>query len=372
MQERDFLWAATQLLALIIPVLFLFTGFGAYLRQGCSRLAGGRWFWTVTLFAIAYLVIAAALTLPLDYYRDYLSVRGISRQTLPQWVLGEGVPLFVKIVAAGLFVWIPFAIIAKSSKRWWLYAAAALVPLVFLALVALPVWVDPLTTSYHPLQDKALYGEIEALAARCGVHGIPILVGGGDTSVIGLGPTNRIVLEGNLDKHETPDQIRFTIGHELKHYVEGDNYKALAIVAALLLAGFWLTDRLGAFAIARFGRRFGFTNLADPASLPLIVLILTLFWLCVLPFFNMFARHIEHEADRFGLELTHENRPMAQMFATFITRDREAADWSTFFLVFRATHPSNAERIRFANDYRPWEQGKPLVYGDACRQPPPH
>jgi len=367
MQERNWLWAAAQLLALAIPALFLFTGLSARLRKYCARRSGGRWFWTVALFAVLYFIIGAVFTVPFDYYRDYVTLRGVSDQTFPQWATGEGVSVFVKVVAAALFIWIPYALIAKSPRRWWLYATAALVPLVFLALIIMPVWIDPLTTTYRPLEDKTLYGEIENLAARCGVHNIPIVVGGGDTTVIGLGPTNRIVLEQNLAKHETPPQVRFTIGHELKHYVEGDNYKALAIIAFLLLAGFWLTDRVGRRAVARFPRSFGFSELADPASLPLIVLILTLFWLCVLPFFNLFARHIEHEADRFGLELTHENQPMGEMFATFITRDHEAPDWDPFFLIFRATHPSNAERIRFANNYRPWAEGKPLAYSDVCR-----
>ena len=45
-----------------------------------------------------------------------------------------------------------------------------------------------------------------------------------------------------------------------------------------------------------------------------MMVILTAFWLCTLPLFNLFARHIEHEADRFGLELTHQNHAAAMMF----------------------------------------------------------
>ena len=105
----------------------------------------------------------------------------------------------------------------------------------------------------------------------------------------------------------------------------------------------------------------GFRNLADPASFPLIVLILTSCRLCVLPLFNLYARHIEHEADRFGLELTHENRAEAELEASYIVRNRMTPDWDMFFLVFRATHPADAERIRFANSYHPWNEGKPLV-----------
>jgi STE24 endopeptidase len=126
--------------------------------------------------------------------------------------------------------------------------------------------------------------------------------------VVGLGPTNRIILDRDIYKTENPDQIEFTVGHELKHYLKGDNYKALAIIAGLMLAGFWLADRRGPrVAGAAFPGPFGFSELKDPASLPLLVLISDgCSWLCVTPFFNLFARHIEHEADRFGLELTHE------------------------------------------------------------------
>jgi Zn-dependent protease with chaperone function len=368
MVARNWLWAEAQLLLLAVPLFFLVTGLGAGLRTWCAKLARGNRFWTLTLFAIAYLILGAIIRAPFDYYRDYLTLRGTAGfdGTAVSWALQEAVSLVAKLVVAGLFVWIPYALIRRSPRRWWLYAAAALVPVAYLVLAVLPVWVAPLTTSYRPLQDKALYAEIETLAARCGVHDIPILVGGDDDTVVGLGPTKRIILDSDIFKNETPDEIRFTIGHELKHYVMGDNYKALAIIAVLLLAGFWLTNRIGRAVIARFGRRIGFQELSDPASLPLIMLIVTACWLCVLPAFNWYGRSIEHEADRFGLELTHENRALAEIEAGYITRDHDSPDWDTFFLIFRATHPSDADRIRFANSYRPWAEGQPLIYGDVC------
>jgi hypothetical protein len=57
------------------------------------------------------------------------------------------------------------------------------------------------------------------------------------------------------------------------------------------------------------------------------------------------------------------------IFANEITRDGELSDWSTFFLIFRATHPSNADRIRFSNYYHPWAEGKPLEYEGDCKPP---
>jgi STE24 endopeptidase len=96
------------------------------------------------------------------------------------------------------------------------------------------------------------------------------------------------------------------------------------------------------------------------------VFLLTFFWLAFWPFFNLLARHIELEADRFGLELNHQNHAAAMIFV----RDAQtslAPDWGTFFLVFQADHPSIRTRIEFANSYKPWEQEVPLVYGKVCK-----
>ena len=215
MTAQNWLWAESQLLALAIPAFILFTGLGARLRTLCGRWARGRRYWTLAFFTIVYLIINAAIMAPFDYYSDYVAIGSQTDQALSQWALNEGVQLLVKMVIACLFVWIPYALIARSPRRWWLYAAVALVPVAFLVLVALPVWVAPLTTAYRPLQDKALHGEIEGLAARCGVQDIPVFIGGNDDTVVGLGPTKRIILDENIFKNETPAQVRFTVGHEL-------------------------------------------------------------------------------------------------------------------------------------------------------------
>jgi Zn-dependent protease with chaperone function len=361
-------WAVFRLLDLAIPLLILFTGLGAHLRRKCESISGHRWFWTVTLFACAYLVLAGLIALPFDFSAGYVwtHAAGWSHQTLPDWLKGEGVQIAVKVVVAALLIWLPYKLIARSPLRWWLYGALALFPFAFLALIALPVWVKPLSTNYKPLEDGPLKTRIETLAARCGVTNIPVLVGGNSTGVDGLGPTHRIYLQTNLASVESPDQIEFTIGHELKHYVMGDNWTALAYIAGFLLAGFWLTDRVGRAAIRRFSMRWGFSELSDPASFPLIVLLLTFFWLASSPFFNLVARHVEHEADRFGLELTHQNHADALIFV----RDAQtelAPEWGTFFLIFRADHPSIRERIEFANNYKPWEHGARLRYSTVCK-----
>jgi Zn-dependent protease with chaperone function len=363
----DLYWIAGKLLALLVPAGFLFSGLGARIARACDRMTRGNRYASLTLFACFYLLLGALPHLPLDDARRHAlaAARGVALANRGEWLAGQAAALVAPMMAAILFLWIPYALIKRSPRRWWLWSTAALVPAVLFVIVLQPVWMGALTTSYAPLADKALETEIKALAARCGIDDIPVVVGGGDTTVVGLGPTNRVVLQHDLAATENPAQIRFTIAHELKHYVMGDNWKAVLIASLLLLAGFWIAHRLGHWLIRQRLRCIGFDQLGDPASLPLIVLCMTGLWLAVTPAFLAFDRHIEREADRFGFELTHENEAAAKLFASWVG-DNELAEPGWFERNFRDTHPSAGERIRMANDYRPWLKGSPLKYGHEC------
>lgn len=367
--RAELLWAAGQVAALLLPACLLFTGWGAKLRTLCARWAGGSSYRTLTLFAAIYLLLAALFVLPIRYWRAIVleGQFGQPVESLPQFLINHFVPVGTQIVVAALFLWLFMGLIRKAPKTWWLWSALASVPVIFAVLVALPVFVDPLMADYKPLTDKVLLAKIESFAARCGIGEIPVYVGGDDDTVVGLGPTNRVFLEDGIEKHETPEQVEFTVAHELKHYVIGDNWKALAILFAFALVGLWLVNRYGRKAIARWHRRFGFEELHDPAALPLIALVLSLLWLCILPLFNWEARHIEMEADRFGLELSHQNHAAAELFAGWAHKELAQTRYDLFFKLFRQTHPSLAERIEFANTYHPWRDGKPLAYGDVCK-----
>ncbi len=135
-----------------------------------------------------------------------------------------------------------------------------------------------------------------------------------------------------------------------------------------LLAVFWLTQVVGNAAIDRWQDRFLFSSLSDSASLLLIVFFLFAFLTLLTPLDMLWSRHIEHEADRFGLELTHENRAAALCLPGLSrpTWNRPIRDGS---LATRWNHPPAAERIAFANDYHPWLEGKPPRYGSECTMP---
>jgi len=132
--------------------------------------------WKTLLACTAGVIVSSALA-----YAEWPHAAGHSDQSLLNWMKGDSVPLLVNLIAASLFIWIPHLLIARSPRRWWLYCALALFPVAFLGMVAWPVWVDPLTTTYKPLDDLPLGIRIDALATRCGIAHIPVFVGGKTT-----------------------------------------------------------------------------------------------------------------------------------------------------------------------------------------------
>jgi Zn-dependent protease with chaperone function len=97
--------------------------------------------------------------------------------------------------------------------------------------------------------------------------------------------------------------------------------------------------------------------------LPLIILLFSAYLLIISPVALAFSRHHEHEADRFGLEITRNNRAAATAFVKL--QQENLAVPRPHFLVklWRASHPPLGERIDFSNEYRPWEKGEALRYG---------
>jgi len=94
----------------------------------------------------------------------------------------------------------------------------------------------------------------------------------------------------------------------------------------------------------------------------LLLLLFSAYFFIATPVGLAFTRHFEHEADRFGLEVTRTNRPAALAFVKLQQDNLGNPRPHWLVTLWRASHPTLAERIEFCNAYRPWEQEQPLAY----------
>ncbi len=369
-RSGNVLWTVNQLWGLAVPAILLFTGFSARLRTWAQRI-GRKWFFVIALYYAFYMLLTYVLTFPLDYYAGFVRQHafGLSNQSFGKWLGDSLKELAIGIVFGGLLLWVPYLLVAKSPRRWWLYTSLLVLPVMFLVMLVFPIWVAPLFNDFGPMKDQQLEAEILALADRVGIEGGRVFevnksvdTKAMNAYVAGLWTTKRIVLWDTLVNKLDRDEVLSVMAHEMGHYVLGHVVLGLVVGFASVLVSLYVVYRLSDWLIDRYKDRFGFDRLSDVASLPLVFLLMQVASLAVVPPAYAFSRYMEREADRFSLELTHNNHAAASSFAKLQTENLANPRPGFFYMLWRGSHPSLAERIEFANTYRPWTQGKPLRY----------
>ncbi len=343
-------------------------------RDFAERTAEGRFTQTIIIVALLLLTIDV-LSLPTGIWGHVLalkyqqSIQGWG-SWLTDWAKGEFVEITIGIILVLILYWA----IRKSPRRWWLYFWTAAVPLIVLGAVIEPLVLEPLFFKFAPLADSQphLAERIEQMTARAGVE-IPqsrILEMTASAKlkelnayVTGLGATRRVVVWDTTIRQMTEDEVVFVTGHELGHYVLGHVRDGILFSCAVLFFFLYLAYRLLHWMLARWGETWAIHGVGDLASLPALILLLSLFGFLFTPISNAYSRHLEHQADQYGLEVIHSLVPDAPVVAAHAFQvlgevDLEEPNPSTAVKFWFYNHPPLDERMRFAQTYDPWSQGR--------------
>ena len=368
-RQRVALAIVSPLVGIAVGLLLLFTGVAQWLRDLANARAKGQWARVLVFFTL-YSVIMAVVLLPLDWYSGWaLEHRfALSNQSLGDWALDQGKALVFQIVAVGVLPLLALAmrVVDAHPRRWWLWLSLGALPVAAASVLLQPLVFDPLFNKFTPLHDASLRDDILALARRADIPARNVYEVDMSTKtkkvnayMTGFGSSQRIVLWDTTLKQMSRDEILFVMGHEMGHYVLHHIWKGLAWVAAGSFAVLWLTAWFARALLARFGGRWNVHAAGDLAAIPLLFAMLM--WVNYLgaPVANAISRGVEHEADVFALEITHDNDAGARSFLKLAEGNRsdpEPAGWVKLLLF---THPPLGDRIRFALDYKPWERGEP-------------
>lgn len=370
-QTGNILWIVQQAWGLIVPLLFLVQGFTGRLGSLAEKWSKKNWFFSIVIYLILFSTLLTLLNLPLDFYSEYIRGHeyGLSTQSLGRWFSNYGKSGLVTLIGLVAFLWIFYLLLKKSPRRWWLYSSIVGVCIAFFLMFIQPIWIDPLFNQFGPMKNKELEKEILSLAARAGIaHGRVFEVNKSqDTKtlnayVVGFGSTNRIVLWDTTIQQMKPDEVLFVMGHEMGHYVLDHIWWGFLFFSALLFVIFYFIYLASRYLLNRYQKRFGFKHLYNIASLPLLLLLLNVFTLLSTPLSNAVSRYFEHEADRFGLEITKNNRVAAQAFIALQQYNLTIPRPGPLYTFWRSTHPSLGSRMDFCNSYCPWKSGEPLRY----------
>lgn len=361
------------LYSVLILLIVLQTRLAPKFRDWAERATKFR-FVQSAIFAPLLILTVDILGIPIDAAEHWVSLKfGLSVQSWPSWFADWAKSALLVIVLAIFLVWLLYAALRRSPRRWWFYFWAATIPITIFLVFVQPVVVDPLFHNFEPLaqKDAPLAAALEQMVQRTG-ETIPEtrmywMAASAKTNelnayVTGIGASKRIVVWDTTIAHLDTPQTVFVVGHEMGHYVLNHIPKGIAAGEAFLLVVFYLGYLALNWLLGRWGPRWEIRDASDWASLPALLLLLTIFSFAANPIANAFSRSIEHQADQYGLEVTHGLTPnaaqvAAQSFEILGKIDLSDPAPNPVHVFMFYTHPTIAQRIHFALTYDPWAAG---------------
>jgi Zn-dependent protease with chaperone function len=326
------------------------------------------------VFSPLLILATDVLSLPTGIYDNWVERKyGLSVQRWGSWSWDWAKGELISVIIGSLLITLLYAVIRKSPRRWWFYFWLVTIPLLVIGIFLQPLIIDPMFHKFVPLAEKdpRLTASLQQLVEHSGQNIPPermFWMGAAEKStelnayVTGFGSSKRIVVwDTTIAKMNTP-QIVFVTGHEMGHYVLRHIPKLIVLNSLALLILFYLGYHSIGWVLAQGGGKWAIRGLDDWASLPVLLLLLGIFSFVSNPITNVISRHYEHQADQYGLEVTHALTPgsgqvAAQAFQILGEVDLSDPEPNPLNIFLFYSHPAIPDRIRFALTYDPWSDG---------------
>ena len=346
------------LFTVAISIFLLQSRISARLRDFAERITGFKTMHVIA-YAIGFILINAILGFPLHYYQNFVREHqySMATQTFGPWFSEQITGLIVALIAFSILLACLYCVFRWAPKNWWLWGTVVTIVLGMIGNLIFPVYILPLFNKYKTINDPAIRDPILAMAKA---NEIPVdQVYEFDASrqtkrisanVAGFMGTSRIALNDNLLNRCTLPEIRHVMAHEMGHYVLNHSGKLTIYQGILFFFGFLIARVFFDRSLERWGSRWEIRGIADPAGLPLLLLIISVYSFLLTPISNSAIRITEREADAFGINTAREPDGMAAVSLKLGEyRKLDPGKWEEIIFF---DHPSGRARIRMAMDWK--------------------
>ena len=347
-------WALRLILTFAIPLLFLTTRLSQKISVWATN--GRGLFLAGLIYGLIFFGIIFLINLPLNYYSSFLLPHkyGLSNQTILRWLEVNLKGFVVNNVLISLFLWIPYTILFNSPKTWWLQLGFIVIPVIIFMTFISPMVIDPIFNNYTSIKDESLGIEIGKLLDKSNISDAEIYMvdKSKDTKnmnayMTGISKSKRIVLWDNTINNLNEDEVLSITAHEIGHYVHGHIWKSIILSSIASIFLLFLVYVTSNWILDLSYGTFGFKNIYNYASLPLLLLVLNLFTFLGNPLTNYVSRYMEVEADRYEINLTQDRESATTAMEKLYQQSLGIPRPSKFYKLWYHTHPTLEERVEF-------------------------
>lgn len=294
-------WIVALGLQIVALAYFWSSGAAAFVRDKLRRLLRAE-FLVRFAFGGTLALVERLATLPPDFYLYRVQrVMTISDQRFPAWLVDWIISTVIAIVVVGVIAAVVLWL-ADRTHQWYLITIAGVLAVSLAFAYVDPFLVVPLFNHEKPLQGASAE-RLQALAARAGLAGIPIVVTDRSrrsptegAALLGLGPSRRIVLSDTLLAGASSGEIDFFTARALGHVAAEDDYRRTLALALIVI--------LGTALAVLIADRIGFRRDDDPVSrLALVAALLACVYVVARPAYTAVESRFNQHADSYAVAL---------------------------------------------------------------------
>jgi len=321
-----------------------------------DRLAQRGFFIRSFAVCAAFLVLSSIMELPWSVYANWWreTQYGRTSQPLADYLGQSGIGLATNALLMGLFFTAVYALIGRAGRQWWLWSGGLTAAFVAGVLLLSPVVLEPLFNDYQPVPEGEVRDAVEAMAKDANIPLDRVFMFDGSrqsnnftANVSGIGASARIAISDVALNEASLDEVKAVTGHEVGHYVLGHIWYLVGSLTLVVMAGFFIADKLFAPVARLFGAS---ADISDPAGLPVLLVIVGLLVTLAQPINYAVSRANETAADQYSLETV--NLPDALATALVKTAEYRNPRPSALEEMLFYTHPSVERRVRMAMEWK--------------------
>ncbi|MCX7874791.1 MAG: M48 family metallopeptidase [Melioribacteraceae bacterium] len=347
-------WGITEgIISFILLFLFVFLGYSSKLENYLSQFTTNNYL-ILIFFTLLIGFVQSIFFFPLNYYTDfYLEHKyNLSNQTFLKWLWEN-----VKGTLVGLTIGLPllilfYFIISKFGNLWWLPFSIIMFFVSVVLAQILPILILPLFYKITPIENEELKERIINLSKLAGLKVENVFkfnmsknTKKANAAFTGLGKTKRILLGDTLLENYSADEIETVIAHELGHYKLKHIQKNILIGTISSFLIFYLIANLHLVSL----EWFGFQNITQISSLPILIIWATIIGLFFQPITNWISRKFEYEADSFAVKSTNKKEAFINTLEKLTEQNLGDQEPHPFVEWFFYSHPSIKKRKAHIN-----------------------